>query len=76
MDEMVIIAFWPIPADTTQDFPRGADQEWIERAKKHVEQLHLEVMDEIVGLEGLLNEIKQGAADRFHEKFDWNREEN
>jgi hypothetical protein len=36
----------------------------------------LDVTDEIVGLEGLLNEIEQGAADRFHEKFDRNREEN
>ena len=58
-----------------QDLPWGADQEWIERAKKHVEQLRLDVMDEIVGLEGLLNEIKQGTADRFHEKFNRNREE-
>ena len=59
-----------------QDLPRGADQEWIERVKKHVEHLRLDVTDEIVGLEGLLNEIEQGAADRFHEKFDQNREEN
>ena len=75
MDKVVIIAFWPIPADTMQDLPQEADQEWIKRAKKHVEQLRLEVTDEIVGLEGLLNEIEQGTANRFHEKFDWNREE-
>ena len=58
-----------------QDLPQGADQGWIKRAKDYVEQLCLEVMDEKVGLGGLLNEIEQGAADRFHEEFDRDREE-
>jgi hypothetical protein len=58
-----------------QDLPRGADREWIERAKNGIEQLRLEVMDERVGLEGLLDEIEQGAADRFQEEFNRNRED-
>ena len=75
MDKVIIIEFWPIPAYTVQDLPQGADQEWIKRAKDYVEQLHLEVMNEKVGLGGILDEIEQGAANRFHEEFNQNREE-
>ena len=58
-----------------QDLPQEADQEWIKRAKDYVELLHLEVMDEKVGLGGILDKIEQGAANRFHEEFNRSREE-
>jgi hypothetical protein len=58
-----------------QDLPRGADPEWIKSAKDSIEQLRKDVSDEKECLEGLLDEIEQGAADRFQEKFNRNREQ-
>jgi hypothetical protein len=76
MDKAIIIAFWPIPANAMQDLPRGADREWIKSAKDSIENLRQEVSDEKECLEGLLDEIERGAADRFQEIFNRNREEN
>jgi hypothetical protein len=59
-----------------QDLPQGADREWIKSAKDSIENLRQEVSDEKECLEGLLDEIERGAADRFQEKFNRNREEN
>jgi hypothetical protein len=59
-----------------QDLPRGADREWIAKAKKYIEYLQKKVLHEKEWLERLLAEVEQGAADRFHEEFNRDREEN
>lgn len=59
-----------------QDLPRGADPEWIAKAKGHIEDLQKEVLEEKEWLEGLLAELEQGAANMYQEELNRDREEN
>jgi hypothetical protein len=62
MCKVIVIAVWPVSANATQDLPKGADQQWLLKAKEYAQWVEKKVSKEEEYVKDLLTELEAVIA--------------
>lgn len=69
MSKVVVIATWLVSANTIQDLPKGADQDWISRAKMYAEASQEQLSEEKAVLADFLTQLEVIGLREYGEEW-------